>query len=120
AGGRPDIFLRRRGSLPSGVAVVGVQMPGHGRLMNERPFTRLSPLVRWLAQSLRDRLGAPYAFFGHSMGALVSFEVARELRRLRAPTPLHLWASAFRAPHLPDPDPPISELPTPRFIAELR
>jgi surfactin synthase thioesterase subunit len=54
------------------------------------------------------------------MGTMVSFELARELRRRRLPEPSALFLSAGRAPHLPDPDPPIHQLPDAAFIAELR
>lgn len=55
------------------------------------------------------------------MGALVAFELARTLRRNGAGPPLlHLFVSAYRAPHLPDPDPPLHPLPGPAFWDELR
>lgn len=62
----------------------------------------------------------PFAFFGHSMGALLSFEVARELRRQHGIVPVHLFASGRRAPQAPDRDPPIHQLPDPAFLDELR
>jgi medium-chain acyl-[acyl-carrier-protein] hydrolase len=54
------------------------------------------------------------------MGALIAFEVARQLRRERLSQPRHLFVSGFRAPQLPDHGPSIHDLPDERFRAELR
>ena len=60
----------------------------------------MAPLVEQLVAVLEPIVRAPFAFFGHSVGALVAFEVARELWR-RGRGPAHLFASASRAPHAP-------------------
>jgi len=65
-------------------------------------------------------LEVPFAFFGHSMGALASFETARQLRREHALLPVHLLVSGCRAPQLPSPYPPLHALPDPEFLKELR
>jgi medium-chain acyl-[acyl-carrier-protein] hydrolase len=62
----------------------------------------------------------PFAFFGHSMGALISFELARQLRRQHAPGPIALFVSAHRAPQRPAPNPPVHSLPQDEFVEELR
>jgi medium-chain acyl-[acyl-carrier-protein] hydrolase len=54
------------------------------------------------------------------MGALIGFELARQLRRQHGPSPVHLFVSGREAPQLPSPDPPIHALPEPQFIAELQ
>jgi medium-chain acyl-[acyl-carrier-protein] hydrolase len=64
-------------------------------------------------------LNKPFAFFGHSMGALVSFELARLLRKQYGLLPVHLFVSGRRAPQIPDLDPPIHTLPEPAFVEEL-
>jgi medium-chain acyl-[acyl-carrier-protein] hydrolase len=62
----------------------------------------------------------PYAFFGHSMGSLVAFELAREMRRRGLPGPELLMVSGHRAPQRPDPEPPIHGLPEHEFLEEIR
>ena len=106
--------------MPPEVELCAVQLPGRETRLREKPFVRLPALVRAVRESLRPYLHKPFAFFGHSMGALVSFELTRELRRARLPGPVHLFASGHRAPHLPDPDPPIHQLPASAMVAELR
>jgi surfactin synthase thioesterase subunit len=95
-----------------------VQLPGRENRLAEPSYRRLQPLVQAVADGLTPNLDGPFALFGHSMGALVSFELARELRR-RGRFPACLLLSSFRAPHLPDPDPPIYHLPDAEFIQEL-
>jgi medium-chain acyl-[acyl-carrier-protein] hydrolase len=82
-------------------------------------FTGLSPLVQALAQGLKPLLDMPFAFFGHSLGALVGFELARELRRQSGPQPVRLYVSADRAPRIPRRDPPIHALPEADFRVAL-
>jgi surfactin synthase thioesterase subunit len=85
----------------------------------EAPFERMAPLVQALADALTTYLDRPFGFFGHSMGAVVGFELARELRRRGLPQPRLLIASGARAPqfrrgHIPPPDPDDDQL-----LAEL-
>jgi surfactin synthase thioesterase subunit len=69
--------------------------------MSELPFTRLAPLVRALVNALDALLDRPFAIFGHSMGGLVAFELARALRARGKPQPAHLFISATGAPGAP-------------------
>src|SRR6185369_9129448 len=98
-------------AVPPDIEVLGVQLPGRGSRFKEPLATELSPLLDALALEI-TRLGedAPFAFFGHSMGALIAFEVARELRRRGAPLPSHLFVSGHRAPGLPERDAPLHHL----------
>jgi medium-chain acyl-[acyl-carrier-protein] hydrolase len=86
----------------------------------ETSFSRLSPLVQALAEALVPLLDMPFAVFGHSLGALVGFELARALRKQSGVQPVHLFVSADRAPQIPLPGRPIHALPEGEFLAELR
>jgi len=120
AGAGALIFRTWSDSLPADVEVCPVQLPGRGTRVTERPFTRLSPLVEALAQALAPFLDRPFAFFGHSLGALVSFELARQIRRQYGVHPVRLFVSAGGAPQIPHRVPPIHTLPDKEFIVELR
>jgi medium-chain acyl-[acyl-carrier-protein] hydrolase len=105
AGGGASIYRAFPEGLPAHVEVAAVQLPGREGRLREAPMTDLATLVPKIADGLAPHLGTlPFAFFGHSMGAVLAFELARELRRRGAPGPVHLVASACPAPHLPDED----------------
>lgn len=120
AGGGASIFSSWSGSLPSTVEVYSVRLPGHESRLNEQPLTELSRLVTLSVSQFIPFLGKPFAFFGHSMGALIAFELTRELRRRNCPTPVHFFASGARAPNLFSLGPPISQLPEAEFLQKLR
>jgi medium-chain acyl-[acyl-carrier-protein] hydrolase len=119
AGGGVHAFRAWADNLPKTVEVCPVQLPGRGARMMEAPFTQMLPLVQAAAEALLPHLDKPFAFFGHSMGALVSFEVARWLRKQGAPEPIHLFVSGCFAPDIPDPY-PLHNLPDPELLEGLR
>ena len=119
AGGGALIFRTWSDGLPADVEVCPIQLPGRGTRLMEPLFTQLSPLIQALAQALFPLLDKPFAFFGHSLGALVSFELARQLRRQYGVQPVRLFVSASRAPQLPHRGLPVHTLPEGDFLAEL-
>jgi medium-chain acyl-[acyl-carrier-protein] hydrolase len=120
AGGSASAFARWPDFLPATVDVRPVQLPGRWNRMREAPFTRFEHALRVLAQVLPPFLDRPFVFFGHSMGALLAFEMARYLQQQGLPQPLHLFVSGRRAPHLPDTDLPPAGLNDEEFIERLR
>lgn len=88
--------------------------------MGSVPFTQLEPLVQVIAEVLLPYLDKPFALFGHSMGAVVSFELARLLRRQYKREPLHLFVSGRRAPQIPSSQACIHTLPEVAFLDKLR
>ncbi len=119
AGGGASIYRSWLNKLPAEIELCAVQLPGRENRIIDAPFVQLPPLIQTLAPALKPYLTKPCVFFGHSMGALVSFELARELRKQQGEGPLHLFVSSYRAPQLPDPDPPVHRLPDAEFTAEL-
>src|SRR5687767_13169779 len=82
AGGGASIFRTWSVGLPEGVQVCAVQFPGREERLSEEPFDHWREIVKALADVFSPNLAElPFIFFGHSMGALISFELARELRR---------------------------------------
>jgi medium-chain acyl-[acyl-carrier-protein] hydrolase len=120
AGAGALIFHAWPDRLPAEVEVCPVQLPGRGTRLKEPPFTRLPPLVEALAQALIPLLDKPFAFFGHSLGALVSFELARRIRRESGLLPVRLFVSACDAPEIPHRGRAIHDLPKAELLTELR
>jgi len=118
AGGGAHIYREWLDSLPVSIEVCPIQLPGRGARMMEEPFTQMSSLVQAISEALLPYLDKPFACFGHSMGALVSFEFARRLRSQNGPKPIHLFVSGCFAPDIPDSD-PLHNLPDSELLAEL-
>ncbi|RKG78833.1 thioesterase, partial [Corallococcus exercitus] len=98
SGGSVGEYVRWADLLPD-IEVLGIQLPGRGARAEEAPFTRLHDLVDTLVREVD--FGTSFAFFGHSLGALVAFETARRLRDLGRAIPSALFLSAAPAPQLP-------------------
>ncbi|MFM8332782.1 MAG: thioesterase II family protein [Candidatus Methylumidiphilus sp.] len=120
AGGGAMIYRAWGDSLPATVEVCPVQLPGREDRLGEAPFTELLPLAQTLGQAILPYLDKPFAFFGHSMGALIAYELAHELRRQTGKLPLRLLVSGRGAPHLPATLTPISALPETALFSELQ
>lgn len=120
AGGGAAAYAAWPDLLPPDVEVCRVQLPGRENRWREAPFTVIATLVEALAEAVQPYLDLPFAFFGHSMGALIAFELTRYLRRHSTALPAQLFVSGRWAPHQPAPDTPIYQLPEAEFIAALR
>jgi medium-chain acyl-[acyl-carrier-protein] hydrolase len=120
AGGGSVIYRAWADNLPTTVEVYPVELPGRGRRLREVPFTRLHHMVEAIAEALRPQLTKPFAFFGHSMGAVISFELARLLRQEYGLKPQHIFVSSRRAPQIPNDGPVTYNLPETEFLDDLR
>jgi medium-chain acyl-[acyl-carrier-protein] hydrolase len=119
AGGSAQVFRKWQNQFLPDVSLSLAHLPGRAARVGEPPQKRLKPLVEALAEAIIPHLHPTFLFWGHSMGALISFELARELRRLDQRGPVALIVSGRGAPQLPDPDPPTFNLPEEEFVAEL-
>jgi medium-chain acyl-[acyl-carrier-protein] hydrolase len=120
AGAGPSAFRRWPRLLPPDVEVCAVALPGRGARRTEPPRDRLGPLADELASVLLELPEMPFAFFGHSYGGLLSFEVARRLRDRGAPLPRRLFVAACPPPHLPATQRDVHRLPDAAFKQRLR
>jgi amino acid adenylation domain-containing protein/non-ribosomal peptide synthase protein (TIGR01720 family) len=120
AGGSAATYRTWSDVLPPDIEVQSIQLPGREWRSKEEPYTSVFPLVEDLAVVLKGFFDSPFAFFGHSLGALISFELARELRRRGLPPPDHVFLSGHRAPQLPKTEPEIHDAPDEEFYTGLR
>jgi medium-chain acyl-[acyl-carrier-protein] hydrolase len=101
AGGTTSVFRPWVEPLAGAVRLHIPRLPGRESRLRERGLDDLRALLPYLASTLE--VEPPYAMFGHSLGAIVAFELARYLRSAGRALPVHLFVSAAPAPHLKKP-----------------
>jgi surfactin synthase thioesterase subunit len=99
AGGGTAAFRSWRSPAPEGLRILPVRLPGREDRISEPAPRRIADLTEPLAEAVTEAADGPFAFFGHSVGALLAFELARELRRRGATEPAHLFVAACQPPH---------------------
>lgn len=119
AGGGMTIFRTWPRGFENFAEIYLAQLPGRDSRLREAPFTQLPRLVTEMVQTIGPYLDKPFVFFGHSMGAILSFELARRLRQEKGVEPLHLFVSGRPAPQIRRRDPCSYDLPEPEFVSEL-
>ncbi len=119
AGGNARMFREWHDWCGPEVEVVAIELPGRGFNSRSPLINDMSTMIERLLQVIDPLLDKPFALFGHSMGALISFELSRALRASGRKTPLRLFASGMRAPHLWGGN-KIHSLPDHEFVEALR
>jgi medium-chain acyl-[acyl-carrier-protein] hydrolase len=119
AGGSATAYLQWQTDLEPYVDVCGVQLPGRGSRMGEACLTSLPEIVEQVAQELMWQDDGTFALFGHSLGALLAFEVTRLCASRGMRLPSHLFVSGCDAPRYRQLDEPLHELPDPELIDKL-
>ncbi len=116
AGSGATLYYPWMRNVPSWLQVLPIHLPGRENRHSETAFTNLDRLIADLALELTPVLRPPFVFFGHSLGALLAFELARVL----TVRPAHLIVSSSRAPHFPRRSLPLYQLPDAEFLAAMQ
>ena len=119
AGGGPAVFRSWPPYLPPDIELSAVQLPGREARLKDAPIGELRRLVAELAEAAEPSFDRPVALFGHSIGGLIAFEFAREIRRRYGVEPVHLFVSGCPAPQIPDTD-TLYDLPEDEFLDRMR
>ena len=120
AGGGASAFKPWANALPDHFELCVIQMPGREERLAEPLMTDMSELVTALTQEIAPLTDRPFAFFGHSMGAIVAYEVACRLRDTGAGQLSRLFLSARAAPQLQQDGTPLRHLDDEAFIDRLQ
>lgn len=120
AGGGPAVFNNWTSEFPGSIEVCIAHYPGRGSRHHEPPISQITILAERYALAIQPLLDKPFVFFGHSLGGLIAFELARQMRQQKLSQPLLLFISACGAPHLPDPNPPIHGYSDAEFMRALQ
>lgn len=119
AGAGATVFRPWAVRLSPWIELVAVRLPGREGRADPLPDC-LHALAASVTDELAELMDVPYAVFGHSMGALIAFEMAHVARRRGLRPPVHLFVSGRGAPQLHRPSEPSRDLSLPRLAAELR
>ena len=119
AGGGASAFKSWNEFFSDDIELCIFQMPGREERLGEKLITDMSQLVDVLVEEITTYSDRPFAFFGHSMGAIVAYETACRLRNIDAIQPLHIFLSARAAPHLQEDGDPLRFLDDETFIDRL-
>jgi medium-chain acyl-[acyl-carrier-protein] hydrolase len=120
AGGGSGAFRGWADRLGDEIELGYVQLPGRESRLREKPFVSIPELIPELVDAITAHLDRAYAFYGHSLGAKIAFEVVRELRRRGAEGPAHLFVAACPAPQVRWQHLLTHCLDTPDFLAEMQ
>lgn len=120
AGGAATQFGSWQAQLGSEIQVCAIQPPGRGGRFHEPPLTEWAPMIHALSQVISQYDDLPYAFFGHSLGGLVAFELTRTCVAANLPLPRHLFISATNAPRVAPDRPDVTRMNNDDLKARLR
>lgn len=120
AGGSAAIYHHWPQLIHPKLVVCPAHLPGRGRRFSERPIEQVDCLINELLVAIIPYIDKPYAFFGHSMGALVAYELAHKISKAGFRQPEHLIVSGKQAPHLSRNKHNLHHLPEAAFKEELK
>lgn len=120
AGVGASVYAQWAKLIPADVELHALQLPGRETRWREPAYRQFPPLIKALSEAIKPYLDKPFVFFGHSLGALISFETARYLRQLYGLEPVHMFVSARRSPQLPEPGPALHPLSDTAFISQIQ
>ena len=100
--------------------VVTIQLPGREDRIREPAYETMEAAVAPIVAAIEPFLNRPFVVLGHSLGALIAFEVVHRIRQVYASEPIAFIPSACRAPYFPHPVLPISHLPDADFVTSFQ
>jgi len=100
AGGSASIYNAFKELIGEEIELVAVQLPSRAERMMEDPFTDMKNLTDELYQQMRSELNVPFAFFGHSMGGSIAYDLGKKIEQFSAYAPEFIVISATRVPHI--------------------
>ena len=102
------------------IKIIPLELPGRGARMREPFITNMNEMVSDLYKIIVHDLSKPYAFYGHSMGAVLAFLMVKRIVNDNLTPPVYLFVSGKEAPSVSNKNPIRHLMPREEFIAELR
>src|SRR5215469_4622474 len=112
AAGNAAFYRPLRRFMPPEVDLCPLELPGRAARLDELPLTSMSALMEQLHHAIQPLIAVPFGFFGHSVGACMAFEAARQLRSVDGRIAVHLFVSGRGSPKLAPADAPQARPPS--------
>ena len=119
AGADPEQFRDWSQGLADHIELVTLRLPGHGSRLKETPYDCWAPLLEDTFLALQPYLSEPHAFYGHSFGGRLAYEMARLAQTYYSGLTRHLFISGCRSPDSQQPLPYLHTLPQDDFVQAL-
>ncbi|UII24661.1 thioesterase domain-containing protein [Fulvivirga maritima] len=101
AGGSASIFYEWKSYLSPHIEIIAIELKGRGRRIKEDLYDNVDELIDDIFSIIKKHLhNCNYAFFGHSMGAMIAYELTLRIKREKLHLPVHLFVSGRGAPHI--------------------
>jgi medium-chain acyl-[acyl-carrier-protein] hydrolase len=118
-GGASAYFQWAREFSATSIEVCAIQLPGRENRLRETPVSSASSLIQSLNEAIQPLLDRPFAFFGHSMGAMLAFELAHSLQSTHRTLPSRLFLSGSKPPRSICAEASLNHLPDAEFVAAI-
>ncbi|MBN9381654.1 MAG: thioesterase [Chitinophagaceae bacterium] len=120
AGGSRSAYYQYAKMSPGHLNIVPLELPGRGARFNEPPLTDVYAMVDDVFKQISNQLDRPYAIYGHSMGAILGYLLARRIDAERLNPPLHLFFTGCGGPSMLKKEKKLSEMERAALMKELR
>lgn len=105
AGGSTVIFNKWRQYLDTGIELIPIELAGRGKRILEPLYGDVTAAIEDVYEIVSKIInGYPFAFFGHSMGAMISYQLCQKLHKMNLRSPVHVFFSGRSAPHINKPN----------------
>jgi medium-chain acyl-[acyl-carrier-protein] hydrolase len=119
AGGSAMVYNRWKLSINGMIQIRPVELTGRGKRFTEPYYDNLMQAVDDIYRLVKPELNGLYAFYGHSMGSLLVYELVRKINSLPHPQPVHLFLSGGSPPHIRKSDKVYHKMPEEQFKEEI-
>jgi Predicted thioesterase involved in non-ribosomal peptide biosynthesis len=120
AGGSASVYNKFNKFLDENIEIVPVEYAGRGKRSNECFYPDISCAIEDICNEvLRQIKDSEFAFFGHSMGSVITYEVCKRIRDMTGRVPVHIFVSGRYPPHILKEGKPLHILPDEGFIEEI-
>ncbi|PEC24139.1 thioesterase [Bacillus thuringiensis] len=116
AGGSAVVYSKWTKKLEDFIELYPVELAGRGKRFNEPFYDSMEDAVNDIFNQIKDHLNQTYAFFGHSMGSLLVYELCQKIKKMGYPEPSHIFFSGREAPQTVKDEYTVYDLPDEEFI----